>query len=164
MNRPADADFPERARLQFLARVIDRECRDLQHTDRRLFATAMTVEQAQRLDADHDLAERVEAFVARFGRLQDTLGDKLLPQLLRALQERPGSALDNLDRAERLGWIESTDSWIAIRQLRNQMIHEYIEDPAVLVNALERGHRFVPTLLAAADAMRQEMRRRGFLS
>ncbi len=164
MNRPAGADFPERARLQFLARVIDRERRDLQITDQRLFVPAFGIEQARRLDADLDLAERVEAFVARFGRLQDTLGDKLLPQLLRALQERPGTALDNLDRAERLGWIESTDAWTAMRQLRNQMVHEYIEDPAVLVNALERRHRFVPALLAAADAMRQEMLRRGFLS
>lgn len=164
MNHSAETEFPERARLQFLVRVIDRECRDLQNTDRRLFATAFTAEQAQRLDVDHDLAERVEAFVARFGRLQDTLGDKLLPQLLRALQEKPGSALDNLDRAERLGWIESTDAWIAMRQLRNQMVHEYIEDPAVLVDALDRGHGFVPTLLAAADAMRQEIRRRGFSS
>ena len=37
---------------------------------------------------DIDLAERVDAFVARFGRLQDTAADKLLPELLRRWQNR----------------------------------------------------------------------------
>ena len=47
-----------------------------------------------------DETERVEAFVSRFGRLQDTLGDKLLPLYLQALGERRGATIDNLDRAE----------------------------------------------------------------
>jgi len=41
---------------------------------------------AQDLENNIELAERVEAFVARFGRLQDTLGDKLLPTLLKKRQ------------------------------------------------------------------------------
>lgn len=45
--------------------------------------------------------------MGRFGRLQDTLGDKLLPLLLSLLGEKVSSAIDNLDRAERLGFIES---------------------------------------------------------
>jgi hypothetical protein len=63
----------------------------------------------------------VEAFVSRFSHLQDTLGDKLIPKLLSALGERQATAMDNLDTAERLGWISSADEWQAIRQLRNQM-------------------------------------------
>jgi len=39
----------------------------------------MTIEQLATLDTDDSLAERVEAFAARFVRLQDTLSDKLLP-------------------------------------------------------------------------------------
>lgn len=37
-----------------------------------------------------------------------------------------------------------------LRRLRNQMVHEYIEDVAVLSSALRSGHAFVPTLVAAA--------------
>jgi hypothetical protein len=37
-----------------------------------------------------------------------------------------------------------------MRKLRNQMVHEYIEDLAVLSSALRSGHEFVPTLVAAA--------------
>ena len=86
--------------------------------------------------ADPLLAERLDAFVARFGRLQDTVGDKLLPSLLMALAEPVGPAIDNLDKAEKFGWIESTEDWMEMRRLRNQMVHEYIEDVAVLASAL----------------------------
>ncbi len=38
-----------------------------------------------------------------------------------------------------------------MRRLRNQMVHEYIEDLAVLTSALRSGHAFVPELVAAAQ-------------
>ena len=69
-------------RLAFLTRVAGKECQHLATTDQRLFREPFTLERAARLETDPDLAERVEAFVGRFGRLQDTLGDKLLPTLL----------------------------------------------------------------------------------
>lgn len=152
-----------RARLRFLARVIGKECRHLETTDLRLFATPFNPERAMSLADDADLAERVEAFVGRFGRLQDTLADKLLPALLAALAEPTGAQLDNLDRAERLGWIESTDQWMTMRQLRNQMVHEYMEDMALLSSALQSGHDFVPTLLSAAHAMLEQLKSRDWL-
>ena len=130
-------------------------------TDQRLFASAFTLAQANQLEADLDLAERVEAFVGRFGRLQDTVGDKLLPLLLATLGEKTAAAIDNLDRAERLGLINSADEWMAMRNLRNQMVHEYVEDPAVLTSALQSGHSFVSALIAAADKMIAEIERRG---
>ena len=57
-------------RLQFLMRVVRKECRLLLATDQRLFGAPFTAERARQLEADPDLAERVEAFVGRFGRLQ----------------------------------------------------------------------------------------------
>lgn len=82
----------------------------------------------------------MEAFVGRFGRLQDTVGDKLLPLLITALGEKASAAIDNLDRAERLGLLRSADELMAMRNLRNQMVHEYVEDPEVLISALRAGH------------------------
>ena len=133
-------------RLQFLVRVVRKECLHLATTDQRLFASGFTLAQANQLEADLDLAERVEAFVGRFGRLQDTVGDKLLPLFLAALGEKTAAEIDNLDRAERLGLIGSADEWMTLRK----MVHEYVEDPAVLTSALQSGHTFVPTLVAAA--------------
>ena len=85
--------------------------------------------------------------------MQDNLGDKFLPQLLLAMAEKPGAAIDNLDKAERLGWIESADTWLEVRKLRNQMVHEYIEDLAILASALQTGHQHVATLVASGQNM-----------
>lgn len=152
----------ERLRLQRLVRIVEREQRHLQGTVERLFAVPFTAERARLLDGDPELAERVDAFVARFARLQDTLGDKLLPALLSALGETAGAAIDNLDRAERLGWIASSDEWMAVRRLRNLMVHEYVEDPAVLADALRQAHDFMPMLLLAAGNMQHEVQSRGW--
>jgi len=51
--------------------------------------------------------------------------------LLTALAEKPGPAIDNLNKAEKFGFVESADVWMEMRRLRNQMVHEYIEDLAV---------------------------------
>lgn len=150
-------------RLQFLARVVRKECRHLATTDQRLFGNGFTLTQVNQLEADPDLAERVEAFVGRFGRLQDTVGDKLLPLLLTALGEKPAAAIDNLDRAERLGLLNSADEWMTMRNLRNQMVHEYVEDPAVLSSALQTGHEFVGALIAVANKMLTEIEQRGWV-
>ena len=157
-------NLPEAARLrvQFLCRVVQRESRYLQQTTQRLFTDAFTAQAVAQLEADPDRAERVEAFVGRFGRLQDTLGDKLIPAVLAALGERCGPAADNLDRAERLGFVASADEWFAMRSLRNQMVHEYVEDPAVLWDALQAGRRYVPALANTAQALVAEVTRRGW--
>ncbi len=149
-------------RLQFLVRVVRKECRHLAATDQRLFEHPFSLEQASRLEEDPGLAERVEAFVGRFGRLQDTVGDKLLPLLLTALGEKPSAAIDNLDRAERLGLLNSANEWLTMRNLRNQMIHEYVEDPVILNDALQTGHIFVPKLITAANKMCVEIEQRGW--
>lgn len=77
-------------RLRRLQRIVRRECAHLRETDRRLFTEPFTIDTAKRLDADIGLAEQVEAFVARFGRLQDTLADKFIPACWRRWANDPG--------------------------------------------------------------------------
>jgi uncharacterized protein with HEPN domain len=156
-------DEAQRSRLQFLVRVVRRECEHLGATDARLFAEPFSAQRATRLAAQPDEAERVEAFVGRFGRLQDTLGNKLLPAFLVALGEEVAAVIDTLDRAERLGLIPSADDWLTMRKLRNQMVHEYIEDAIVLASALQAGHEFVPTLVRVADGLVDAIARHGWL-
>lgn len=158
MKLPQDAVL----RLQFLCRVVERERRHLVQTTGRLFTSDFTLERVVQLESLPDVAERVEAFVSRFGRLQDTVGDKLLPAVLAALGERVASAADNLDRAERLGLVRGADEWFQMRALRNQMVHEYVEDPVVLHGALTAGRDFVPCLDFAVNALLGEAARRGW--
>ena len=142
-----------RTRLDFLATATKKESAYLEQTDSRLFSGHLTTDNIQTMIEDPTMSERLEAFIGRFGRLQDMLGDKFLPSLLTALAEPKSSALENLDRAEKLGLIESANQWLEIRKLRNQMVHEYIDDLEVLRDALNAGHDFVTTLLATTDRM-----------
>ena len=140
-------------RLRFLADVVEREAQYLSQTDGRLFSSAFGLATVASLPGDPDLAERVDAFVARFGRLQDTLGAALLPRLLEASLEPVGTVLDNLNRAERLGWVRSASDWAELRLLRNRMVHEYVREPQDLVDALNAAHDAVADLVGAAQTM-----------
>ncbi|MEQ6886673.1 hypothetical protein [Salicola sp. Rm-C-2C1-2] len=106
------------------------------------------------------MSERLDAFVTRFSRLQDTVGDKLIPALLVYLQEKTGPAIDNLNHAEKFGWLSSAEDWIIFRKLRNQMVHDYIEDISVLTDALRSGQCYVPELTRAARKIAEEVERR----
>lgn len=142
-----------RQRLAFLLETVQLEARHLQETDLRLFEHPFTAERAASLRDDAALAERLDAFVARFARLQDTAGDKLLPVLLARIGEPVGSVLDNLDRAARLGLLAQTgEDWVAARALRNRMVHEYIRDAERLAQAVTAAHEAVPML---ADFVRR---------
>ncbi len=149
-------------RLQFLSHVVQKEIQYLQQTDQRLFTEPFTTHKAESLDSNIDLSERVDAFVCRFGRLQDNLGDKLLPHYLNMLGEKTGAVLDNLNLAEKLGLIQSADIWMTLRELRNQMIHEYMEDPVKLTDALNKGHEHVQTLCKIANKIVSDIADRGW--
>jgi len=141
-------------RLAFLLETAGHLVQHLESTTERLFQQPIDVQWLARLESDPDLAERLDAFVARFGRLQDTLADKLVPELMRQMLETPGSAIDNLDRMEKLGLIHSVDEWLEARNLRNRLIHEYMRDPAEFLEALERARELVPRLTGAFRSMK----------
>ena len=105
----------ERDRLHFLASVVQLEASYLAQTDGRLFSQGMDATRVSRLPETPELSEQVDAFVARLSRLQDGVADKLLPALLRLLAEPVGPTVDNLNRAERFGWLVSAELEFGIR-------------------------------------------------
>lgn len=86
-----------------------------------------------------------------------TRGDKLLPTLLRALGEPDRALLINLEKAEKYGWLVSSEQWVALRQLRNLMIHEYIEDAQTLFDALTTAHNNKAVLEQFADMLGKQV-------
>lgn len=141
----------DRDRLSGLLKTAQSELIHLQQTDQRLFGRPFSPEGLVIHLEDIDFSERVDAFVARFGRLQDLLGDKLLPAWLKAMQEGVGAVLENLDRAERLGLIDGADDWLAVRKLRNLMVHEYIDRTETLHMALYAAHAHVGMLAKTVE-------------
>ena len=83
--------------------------------------------------------------------MQDTITDKLLPLFLKQSGEKLGTVIENLNKAERLGLIDDVSVWLASRLLRNKLVHEYIEDPAEIVAALNQSYVFIDSLLKTAD-------------
>lgn len=85
----------------------------------------------------------------RFTKLQDSLGEKVLPGLLDLAQEPlpPGALFgEKLQRLERLGAISSAQQWRLLREVRNAIAHEYPDEPEVQAALLER-------LLSAASEL-----------
>jgi hypothetical protein len=108
-----------------------------------------------------EVEERIEAFAARFARFQDSLGRHVLPKLLTALGEEIGTVIDNVNQAHRLHWTDDPESLLESRELRNNLIHEYVVDLAKLAKALNDAASYVPALRTAYDRMHSEAERHG---
>ena len=74
----------------------------------------------------------LDQFAYRYTRLQDDMGARLMPAILRALEEDIAamSAVDRLNRLEQLGWLPSAAQWSELRRIRNTFAHDYPETPA----------------------------------
>ena len=129
-----------RERLAQILALLDKEDRLLSGVRDRLFQgpTLDAARLAALLETPEGI-DRLESFTSKFCRMQDTFVDKLLPIYLRSLGELAGSAIDNLRRAEQLGLIDNAESWVEMRLLRNRLVHEYVEDIAILAEQLLRA-------------------------
>jgi len=153
-NNYTDTDLG--ARQDHLRRVVNKECYYLIYTVKGLRQVDPQFRWLDALEQNADLTERLDAFVSRFCRLQDTLGDKLLPVYLRMQLEPIGTVLDNLNRAEKLGLIPSVADWIEARSLRNSLVHEYTEDMELLRQSILRALELVPMLETVTHKLCQE--------
>ncbi len=86
--------------------------------------------------------------------MQDTLGDKLLPLFLKRTAEPVGTAIENLNRAEKRGLIASVSEWLGARQLRNLLVHDDIDDLAVLLESLQQAKATSILLINTANRIK----------
>ena len=80
----------------------------------------------------------LELMTSRFAKLQDTMGQKLFPQILKLLKEdlQNKSFLDYLNILEKIGALPSVEFWIELREVRNSVAHEYPDKPELTVEKL----------------------------
>ena len=131
-------------RLSQVIALVDKEDRHLIGVRQRLLGNDCAVAPARlnELLADDVGIGRLESFGAKFGRMQGTVIDKLIPAVLSQAGEPVAAAIDNLGRMEQLELIQSSDEWLEMRGLRNRLVHEYIDRPEDLALALELACRF----------------------
>ncbi len=92
----------ERQRLGATLETVRREGVRLLYSQQGLACQTTDKRRVVELENNPAMAERLEAFVSRYSRMQDTIGEKLLPHWLHAQGERTTTLIDTLNRAERL--------------------------------------------------------------
>ena len=89
------------------------------------------------VEADPGLVRLLDQILYRFLKLQDAVGERLIPatlaQLAEAYEDWP--MRDRLDRLERLGYLDVL-LWLDWRGVRNRLAHEYPDAPELRWAAL----------------------------
>jgi uncharacterized protein YutE (UPF0331/DUF86 family) len=78
--------------------------------------------------------ESFEALTSRFARTSDILTQKILKTMFALIQENPKTFLDAANLLEKIEIVDHADNLLNIRELRNQIAHEYVIDD---LNALQ---------------------------
>lgn len=75
-----------------------------------------------------EIEESLDALSSKFSRLSDIYTQKILKTIIFLLREDAPTFLDRVNLCEKLGIIPSADEIIAIRDLRNTISHEYLNE------------------------------------
>jgi len=108
---------------------------------------ALVTPSSQALEQDSSLRRLTDQIIYRFTKLQDAMGERLLPAVLGWLRE-PHEAWpmrDRLDRLEKLGYLD-VETWLQWRDVRNRLAYEYPD-------AADQRYAAVLAAMAAAGAM-----------
>ncbi len=93
---------------------------------------------------DLEQQESFEALTSRFARTSDILTQKVFKSLFILLQEDMKTFIDMANFLEKLEIVDNADDLLNIREIRNQIAHEYVE-PDVKSLFMDVLH-FVPQL------------------
>lgn len=90
----------------------------------------------------------IDAFIFRFIKLQDIMGEKLFRLILNNLKENDVNSdnmpfIDILNKLEKYQIVDSADEWLNLRKIRNSFTHEYPEDLFRRVDSLNNGFNHV---------------------
>lgn len=102
------------------------------------------------------LAEKVEAFVSRFGRLQDHVGEKLLPRFAAQVGNDPKTMIDTLAFSERAELLADARAFIASRRSRNALVHAYMQDAQLFLDSLIEALQVCDLLFETVDRVRAQ--------
>lgn len=121
---------------QQLIERIGRECAACEKHFMRLsgalagLGLALPMNRSQYEGLSEEQVRCVDQFLFRFAKAQDSIGTKLFRYLLTLMEEdsEPLPMRDVLDNMERYGVIESVEEWAYMRELRNEISHEYLAE------------------------------------
>jgi|GEM_PF-326914 len=103
-------------------------------------------------DFDEADWERWDALTARFARLVDILTQRVF-RSIDVVEFMPAGStfIDRINRAEKRGHIQSTYTWKEIREIRNQIVHEYAVHHILAL--LQDAYAHVPEILESVNRL-----------
>ncbi len=98
----------------------------------------------------------LDQFSARFSKLQDTMGEKLFPVILKLTKEQGNllAFVDKLHRLEKIGAIPSADYWLLLREMRNAFSSEYPDDLALQAAILNKAFELANEMISILDGVK----------
>jgi hypothetical protein len=87
---------------------------------------------------DDNHVSYLDQFLYRFSKLQDSIGQKLFKAVLSYKKEEVSnkSFIDIVNRLEQLEYLQDVDAWFVLRDIRNQLAHDYEDDVDELVTII----------------------------
>lgn len=82
----------------------------------------------QQANFSFEVEESFDALTSKFARVSDIFTQKVLKSLVMLTREDAPTFLDRMNLCEKLGVIPSASDLIEIRDLRNQIAHEYLAE------------------------------------
>ncbi len=112
-----------------------------------------------------ELVETIDAFIFRFSKMQDSMGENLFPLTLSLLGEevKKKPFIDLLNRLEELELLESAEKWIELRKLRNAITHTYPWETEVLIKLLKEALKQSRNLERILENFKTFLRDRGLI-
>jgi hypothetical protein len=91
----------------------------------------MPLDTKKYLNLDDENIKVLDQFLFRFSKLQDAMGQKLFKNILKFLKEDVENLpfIDILNRMEKLRLIENANTWKELREDRNDLAHNYEDEP-----------------------------------
>lgn len=82
--------------------------------------------------------QALDQYLYRFSKLQDTLGDKIFRALIKKYEQNDEvlAFMDVLNKLEKIGFLDSAKEWITLRKIRNEISHQYDDEPKEAAQAI----------------------------
>ena len=141
----------EREHLANLLEAVQR-CAHFLHASSSKVTWPLDGNDLKKRQKDVALFEALAAFNERFAKLQDTLGAAMRHSAL-LMSETNSPFLRVLALFEKLGVIESIDSWQMCRTARNPAVHDYETDYALIAEHFNELQTLQPVLVRAASGL-----------
>ena len=117
----------------------DRHINRIESSSKKMSAF-MPLDKEKYINLSDDEVEHIDQFLFRFAKLQDAMGQKLFRAILIYLNEdiEGKPFIDILNTMEKIGLIDSAYAWRELRDIRNELSHNYEDEPEQMSEAINK--------------------------